>query len=59
MSEKLVKCEQRRHDCVMCNSKGNCVALNNTVFKRYDGKTYTCPFYKNRQKAIIGVLDND
>lgn len=43
--EKLVRCEQRRHNCVMCQD-GCCNALNNTEFKKEDGTTYKCPFYK-------------
>ena len=51
-NERLVKCEQRRHDCVMCNSNGKCVALNDTTFKR-GRKTYKCPFYKARKDAEV------
>lgn len=43
--ETLVRCEQRRHNCVMCQD-GCCTALNNTEFKKKNGITYKCPFYK-------------
>lgn len=44
------KCEQRRHDCFSCDETGHCHCLNNTQFKKANGKTYKCPFYKSRSE---------
>ena len=48
----LEYCKQQRVDCVCRNVYGQCVALNNTTFKRYDGTTYKCPFYKSRAEVL-------
>ena len=48
----LEDCKQQRKDCVCCNAHGQCVALNNTVFKHYDGTIYKCPFYKSKAEVL-------
>lgn len=39
----LPKCDQKRHDCLMCDENGCCISLTNTKF--FHKK---CPFYKKR-----------
>lgn len=48
---KYKRCEQNRHDCFGCDCDGKCVVLNNTIFKRRNGTTYKCPFYKTVMQA--------
>ena len=52
MEQRLVKCEQRRRDCVMCNRNGKCIALIDTTFKK-NGRTYKCPFYKTQKDVVL------
>lgn len=55
------KCEQRRHDCFSCDETGHCHCLNNTTFRRRNGKTYKCPFYKTKAEVgedLINIDDN-
>jgi len=48
---KYKRCEQKRHDCFGCDSNGCCVVLNDTTFKKRNGRTYKCPFYKTVLQA--------
>ena len=48
MKGNYKKCKQRLHDCFACDENGYCQVLKNTDFKRRNGKTYKCPFYKKK-----------
>ena len=50
------KCEQRRHDCFSCDESGHCHCLSDTKFKRRNGKTYKCPFYKPRTEVAEDLI---
>ena len=51
------KCEQRRRDCFSCDETWHCHCLSDTKFKKRNGKTYKCPFYKPRTE--VGDLTSD
>jgi len=57
------KCKQNRHDCFSCDENGRCHCLSNTEFRRANGTTYKCPFYKPRASvenlAEIKALDKE
>lgn len=60
MSKQIFpKCEQRRHDCFSCDETGHCHCLSNTIFRRRNGKTYRCPFYKTKVEVGEDLINTD
>ena len=52
---KYTRCEQHRHDCFACDENGFCVALRDTKFKDFHGRTKKCPFFKTVMQAGINA----
>lgn len=55
------RCEQRRFDCFSCDETGHCHCLSDTKFKKPNGQTYKCPFFKTKTQVgedLINMEDN-
>ena len=42
-----------------CDETGHCHCLNNTTFRRRNGKTYKCPFYKTKAEVGEDLINTD